>query len=548
MPGAWLNKIKNKITGKEYWLRARERKQNELNSIALKYRLHKDNYPQHIGSNAPYFDRDSFWHDAENYADRTYKNTLYVKGAAMFLDILKVTLILTLNITIAAFTMGTSLPANIAIITATLASTGVSLWAMHQETLASNAQVKKSTEAYKQSGNAFKENRQEKSNTLTSLIIYSQYDIYAGNALYNSGRAGDSLENNSYNPSQPYDPTRGIRGDLKQEGVEFDKSITYKNHTALAGNKDFYQNITQATFPIKTQGFRYDIDNTITQRTMNERLKEINAGISELINAEAGAMGGRHRDIESTSDPAKAYNAIISLEMGYYKNKFLLNDFLHKQERYKNGQWADFHYIYFKEATKQKEAQFYNEIYLIDTWNDSQEITYRNTLKDKALITHILRQMLYNMQFAIDILTINKDKIKLEIVTFRQNTYIPQGEELLNQVLHLRDIHTAGDILKRHYRFKYFLSDTGRGLHTFTDHDKIQTHLNQTPSEYHSDIIQHHNIFNLNVKTRDSIILVSNDADMKRVLHKLANTLWDNRMDSLEYKHYTLSELDLVIE
>lgn len=400
------------LSGKKRWKKAHAEKKAELFAIARKYRLTKDTKPTWIVDDSVYFTFESFEYDAKNYADMKYAHTAYVSGYVGIIVAGVITIVSSIiGVLAAPVSGGTSLYAawsagTIAtslVVGLTLGSVAIGLTGMFIVRDIQNSSTRAKNQAqfneYRASASMFKEAALERSNTIANLMIYAKYEIYASNSIYNQGRAGDCFENNTYTPSQAYDPTRGMRGDLAQDTKPFDDALQYRAHTNLGGNRDFMQHMIGTDFPLQQVRTNYAQANTQISQNMDSRLAEINEGFGELIDAGAG-LSYRHK-LEETSNPAKRYEEILNVEMGYFKNKMSTNTNLELLERYRNGQWASFDFLYFREQTKQRESTMANVVAMIQEWDSTESQAYRDSLSEEELLKVVIEMMIYSLEAGI---------------------------------------------------------------------------------------------------------------------------------------------------
>lgn len=574
------------ITGQKAWKRAKERKHNELINIAKKYHLHKENYPLYMGSNEVYFSNYSFEQDAKNYADNKYANSVYVRG--WFDVVIKPVLIVTLSIAVSAviayFSVGLGTEFAISIAASAISSITATAIQTNKDNQTLRDVIKASRLEYQKTSYDYKEQALERSAELTSLIVYGKYEMYAGGNLYKEGQAGSSLESNSYNPAQAYDPTRGMRGDLKQKDVEFDKSITYKNHTALAGNKNYMQQTLKAPFPITTLGFDFDRDSELTQKGMDRRLSEINNGFGALLDAEAGITGVRNDKVESTSNPAQAYKRILDYEMeGFFKQKLKNNDRLQKSQRYAQGLWADFDYISFRVKSASKQNNYRNQMDFLRAWESDESKAYRDTLSDEGLLKYVFSHILFNAQYIIESLQDYTESIICEhTYAFRMpvggitisgygygetKTHYKRaavGEEILERFIHLRDVKTLGDLKQRAWDFSEFVASRQFAQSFSGESGDLPSNAHLSKYPFKQKVLRHYSSVQQRLRLGIYIdlsgtyphrtikdifgITLADMGDFEReFFNTLSIRLWDKRLDSMEYASRSLAEMGFSI-
>lgn len=514
------------LSGKKRWKKAHADQKNKLYQIARRYHLTKDTKPSWIQNHTPYFTFDSFEYDAKNYADHKYAHTAYVSGwsgkvVAVTLSIV----VAVVSVLVAPATGGSSLytammagSVSTSIALALIGtSVALSLGGLALATSINNKRQAKELEKSRiqqaSVSQEFKQQAKQRSDTLTTLMIYGGYEIYANKSIYNQGRAGDSLDTNTFSPTQSYDPTKGMRGDL-QKDTHIDDVLQYRSQVNLAGGRDFLQKTLGVQFPLYKSEYDYNMHNEVTQKSMNTRLSEINEGFGELINAGAGLVVTH--SLERTSNPPKAYTDIIELELGFFKAKLSTNDFLQKLERYKNGQWADFMYLYFKDATKQKDSAMKNAITLIQNWDSQESQEFRSQMSDEELLKTCIEMMMYSLEVAVDFLSeaeIYQDTYYLIRPTKADNNYFWQY------------------FVKNQNGENYFASFNPESANTPKDVKALHTRLTQLI----------HEIINNNI-----MIAQEGDEINPQLLQSLTKSFWDNRLDDLDLSIYTLEELELI--
>lgn len=589
----------NDLSGRKRWGKAHAEKKRELFSIAQKYRLTRDTKPEIIADNSPYYTFDSFEYDAKNWADSKYAHTPAVSGwGAQLLTVTLTIVIAVASVLAVKVTGGQSLWAaiNAGSISASIASAMIGGAVLTSLTIhfitadiqnsANRKKIQEGIIKHRQSAQDFKTLSKERSTTLSTLMIYGKYDIYANGNIYNSGRAGSSLGgDNSYCPSKAYDPTSGLRGEIAQNSV--DDSITYRAHTNLAGNRDFMQSTLGTNFPLANNSINHRLNDEQTNKTMTNRLSEISEGFEKLVDAGAGLVF-KH-GLEKTSNPQNAYNQILKQEIGFYKNKLMTSDFLQKQEHYKNGLWADFMFLYFKDTTLQKESAIKNTIAHLNNWETEESKALRQQASEKELVKMVIESLIYSLETTNEFL---KGNIYIWTNVGYANTKV-QDDRILEYfsvekyAKNARDVHNLYnyfiawlDKSKLYYDFNSntynkflnptFSKDELRNysiLHTYLDqahmgydYRKISkiNHLitfenkfkfkvisffpNHTPQELR--IFRHTFSYSSGFTMYECIgldVAGVNDEYMKA----LCRYKWDSRLDSIDLSAYSLEDLGL---
>lgn len=516
------------LSGKKRWRKAKNDKHNELFAIAQKYHLTKDTKPAYIAESDPYFEYLSFEYDAKNYADSKYAHTAYVSGwSGKIISVTLTILIAVVSVLGAPVSGGSStiLGAALAgsvstafVVGAVAVNVTLSLIAHSVLTGVQNKsnakKIQEGIENYRASASNFKAQAKERSAELTTLMVYGKYEIYANGSIYNHGRAGTSLGgDNSYSPSEAYDPTRGMRGDLARDR-QVDDMISYRAHTALGGNKDFMQKTLGVDFPLAQSGFNYAQNAEQTQKSLDTRLAEINEGFGALIDAGAG-LEFTHK-VEYTSNPAKAYKDIMDIEMGFFKNKLYLNDCIQKSEYYKNGLWAEFGYLYFKDQATQRESAMANIIELTNEWDSKESQAIRAQMSDEELLKVCIEMMSYSLDAASEYLASGVMEGKpLPLGLYKE---IGKDTSLANSI-NIESAKSAYDVFVASKRLKGYI-------------DFALSHGGMLDITY--------------VFFKDaSKFIYTKEQVSREFLQSLGKFFWDSRLNSLDLRTFSLEALGL---
>lgn len=193
------------------------------------------------------------------------------------------------------------------------------------EGLAGLAQGKSgASEAYKR-----REQAEQQRNTLTALMVFGGYSIYAGGEVYNQHSAGTQ----TYNALTPLDTTKGIRGDIQQES-ELSKMIHTRTGADMAGGENYTANVLNLPFPLQKFGFgSAQIQDGLVNRYLNI-VKTLNNAFVELNNL----------DINADGKAQTLYNNKLSKLTSQTEHALYSDDFLNKMKNYSRGMMADFTY------------------------------------------------------------------------------------------------------------------------------------------------------------------------------------------------------------
>lgn len=217
----------------------------------------------------------------------------------------------------------------VAQVVSALASFASSIISQHYsfktEGLAGLAQGKSgASEAYKR-----REQAEQQRNTLTALMVFGGYSIYAGGEVYNQHSAGTQ----TYNALTPLDTTKGIRGDIQQES-ELSKMIHTRTGADMAGGENYTANVLNLPFPLQKFGFgSTQIQDGLVNRYLSI-VKTLNNAFVELNNLSINADGKAQT----------LYNNKLSKLTSQTEHALYSDDFLNKMKNYSRGMMADFTY------------------------------------------------------------------------------------------------------------------------------------------------------------------------------------------------------------
>lgn len=173
-----------------------------------------------------------------------------------------------------------------------------------------------------------KEQRDKESNTLTNLMIYGGYEIYANGGIFNQGSAGSETFSNSLT----FDVSKGLRGDLKRD--DLDEIIHSRTGGDLAGGFGFHNKILNAPFPLSRFSFGKD--------ELNEQL--INKYRSTLMLLADAFVELNNLEFNSNGKAQEVYNLKAEKYTRPTKKSIYQNDFLDKLKNYNKNLRADFDY------------------------------------------------------------------------------------------------------------------------------------------------------------------------------------------------------------
>lgn len=167
----------------------------------------------------------------------------------------------------------------------------------------------------------------EARNTLTTLMVYGGYDIYANGRIYKQGAAGSETFSNSL----AYDTTRGMRGILQED--DLDEMVHSRTGGYLAGGEYFHDSVLNVEMPLAKFTFGAPQIEERIIGTFLRRTREINDAFVELSNAEFGQWAGQ-----------AIYDRIIEEQTKSIKAELKTIDFLYKIKNYNKNLRADFDY------------------------------------------------------------------------------------------------------------------------------------------------------------------------------------------------------------
>lgn len=188
----------------------------------------------------------------------------------------------------------------------------------------------------------------EQGDQLTHFILYGGYEIYANGSIYKKNAAGSE----SVSPSQAFDTSKGLRGDVKT--IDIDEKISSRVGANQGGGEKYMQKTLDTYTPLKA--FNHSIEARLDyyQNRLKIRTNQINEGFTKLFELNFNSLG-----------TGKAiYERQLEKLTLHIKKAMISSDFLDKMKNYNRDLRADFWYLRlkdFKQKTK-KEVQSDEEI------------------------------------------------------------------------------------------------------------------------------------------------------------------------------------------
>lgn len=177
---------------------------------------------------------------------------------------------------------------------------------------------------------------QRQSGQLSDFLIFTPYEICATGGVYKSGEAGSE----SFNYTQAYDPTQGLRGDFALSPI--DETLQNRAHKSLAGNSTYDTHANPLPIPKAKAQLDFSQEQQGIKSSIKSANEDINEGYMKLSKEFFGFFeNGKH--IESY------YKHSHAVRIDPLKNRYRINDFLEKQKNYAKGLRANFFYETLKE-------------------------------------------------------------------------------------------------------------------------------------------------------------------------------------------------------
>ncbi|MBD5165227.1 hypothetical protein [Helicobacter sp.] len=248
-------------------------------------------------------------------------------------------------------------------------------------------------------------NAKTQRDSLTHMLIFNAYEIFANGEIYNAQNAGSQ----SYSPTLEYDPSKGILGSYKK--LDIDERITTRAHTIEAGNMEYFSHTLQHEVPLKSAGISLEavLDGLENKRRINNQ--RITQGFLELNKLYFNILG-----------TAQAiYERVISEQIEPIEDYMIQSDFLERLKNYNKGLRADTQWLTKKDFKRKKtEKTEEEEIEMLErisqVWNEFQ--TNENyTLEERAMHYHDSVLWIYECLCAME------TKVKI----YRIETYSTQA-------------------------------------------------------------------------------------------------------------------------
>ena len=122
-----------------------------------------------------------------------------------------------------------------------------------------------------------KDEAKKKSEQQTSFLIYAQQAILPGGSIYNAGAAGSP----SYNPSQAYDPNKGINGEYEQS--EQDNIIQNRTANDKAGGAGYFASVLNIGQPLAKAKEAQEFDSQRLKQENKEWEGRIKSAMAILV-------------------------------------------------------------------------------------------------------------------------------------------------------------------------------------------------------------------------------------------------------------------------
>lgn len=226
---------------------------------------------------------------------------------------------------------------------------------------------------------------QEQSNTLTALMVYQGYKIYANGEIYNQQNAGSE----TFNCNIAFDTTKGLRGDLQKS--ELGDKIAGRYGQDLAGGTNFAQNAIQTPFPLAKSGLSRDEQLDTLGDKLKFRTILFAKGFQKLLDNKFAQGGAEDGSITAQTIYERAYKARTDAIKRVMKSV----DFADKLKNYNRGLRFGYGDWLCDEDFKEKKDpyQYAIEAFSIDNFKrymQSEDIS----LDDKA--TYLINSIYYS--------------------------------------------------------------------------------------------------------------------------------------------------------
>lgn len=210
--------------------------------------------------------------------------------------------------------------------------------------------------------------REKRSKTLTHLIVYGGYSIYANGSVFKEQAAGSQ----TFSCTIAYDNTKGLRGDLQKDEVA--EMIHSRLGGELAGGEKFMSKMLNAEFPLAKASYSAEQKIDMLSMRLKKTIKRVSSGFTKLF----------ENYFNADENGQNTYDRVFKLHTEPIKQQIKNESFLDKIKNYNKNLMADFFYInenYFKSKTKSTEPvwlYFNSETY--KAYMDDE----RYTLEQKA--------------------------------------------------------------------------------------------------------------------------------------------------------------------
>lgn len=203
---------------------------------------------------------------------------------------------------------------------------------------------------------------------LTQFIVYTDYEIYANNSLYQKQDAGSQ----TYSPSIAFDTAKGIYGQMRND--EVDEQIQSRAHFTKAGNKGYIAETLQVGFPLVEGGLPIkDIQDSL-ENNARENNKRIANGFMKLAEQKFNYLG----TLESF------YKKVLEAQVYPFYKKMVTWDFLDKNKNYQKALRANFDYLKMSDLTGENKTQSEAQKQKATENAFTQNPRFQRALKEKA--------------------------------------------------------------------------------------------------------------------------------------------------------------------
>lgn len=170
---------------------------------------------------------------------------------------------------------------------------------------------------------------QKRKNTLTSLIVYGGYSIYANGSIYNEQSAGSQ----TFACTIPYDAMKGINGDLKKDDIA--SMIHSRGGAELAGGVRFHSKLLDVDFPLQSASYSAEQKIDMLKMRLKKTISRVGAGFTKLF----------ENYFNADENGQNTYNRVFKLHTEPIKQQIKNESFLDKIKNYSKDLMADFFFI-----------------------------------------------------------------------------------------------------------------------------------------------------------------------------------------------------------